>query len=392
MVKKKTILQDDKNVLVIMLTPIDGLSSTILRALALVKGLVVNGYSVEILTTKRNDATVINNVDQYEFLNHVKITYANSNSVYNSIISVKGNSKLRAMNVLRNIYHALSPFDHTMSIARNVNISSLKTRKCKYIISVSDPKSVHVAAKRLIKQGLIYEKWIQYWGDPLATDITKTGIYPKFVYKELERRLFNKSDLIFYTSPFTLREQKQSFRIYSDRMRYIPTAYIEEKVYPEHEGGFTIGYYGAYYSSVRNIKPLYDACLEDDQIQLNIVGDSDLQLKKAQNIEIYPRGDISKFERETDLYVCVLNSSGNQIPGKLYHYAGTNKPILVLLDGDNMKEFQSFFERYKRYIFCKNNKDDIRKMISHIRASKQEYAPCKKMSCEYIVKVMLEEK
>ena len=379
------------DVLVIKLSPLNGLKSSMMRTLALVKGLQINGYNVEFLTIRESSTTVLSNSEKYIFLKKAIIKYTDANTTYDYIVSNNKGVKKIIVEVLRKAYHALYPYDYTMNIANNVDIGILSKKQYKYVISVSDPKSSHRAVYNLKKQGLVFQKWIQYWGDPLATDITFTGIYPRFVYMNLEKKLFDKADSIVYTSPFTVLEQKSLFPSFADRMRYVPTAYIEEKIFPKKEGMYCIGYYGAYFSSVRNIMPLYEACSQIKDAKLFIVGDSDIHLSNTPNIEVYPRGEINEFEYRTDLFICILNSSGNQIPGKLYHYAGTNKPILVILDGNNIKEFKSYFKKYNRYIFCKNTKDEIIKTINSIRYSNKKYFPCKNMSCKYIAKQVLEE-
>ncbi len=64
--------------------------------------------------------------------------------------------------------------------------------------------------------------------------------------------------------------------------------------------------------------------------------------------------------------VCILNKSGTQIPGKLCNYAGTNKTILVLVDGDCGKEIQSYFKKFNIYIFV-NNKESIKNFFVGFR-------------------------
>lgn len=59
---------------------------------------------------------------------------------------------------------------------------------------------------------------------------------------------------------------------------------------------------------------------------------------------------------------------GGQIPGKLYQYSATNKPILFILDGtiEEMQILKTYFSQFNRYVFCKNSIDSIQNGIQKI--------------------------
>ena len=380
----------NNNVLVVKLSPLNGLNSSMMRTLALIKGLMEAGYDVEMLTIKESSTTVLNDISRYGFLKNATITYANNNATYDRIVSNNIGVKRKVVGLLRKIYHTFSVFDYTYGISKATSISKLSNRRYKYVISVSDPKPAHIAMRNLIRQGLSYEKWIEYWGDPMAIDITNKSIYPKFVYKIIEKKLFDKCDSLVYTSPFTVEEQKTMYPNYAAKMKYVPTAYIEKKLIGNHSGKYTVGYYGAYNSYVRNIMPLYEACAQMDDIQLTIVGNSDLTLEEKKNISIHPRGNIDQYEQDTDLFVCVLNATGTQIPGKAYHYAATNKPVLIILDGERKEDLRRFFEKFNRYEICENSVEEITRAIRSTMVSKRVVNPCEEFSCVSVAERLVE--
>lgn len=381
----------NNRVLVIKFSPIKALSSSMLRTLAVVKGLLTKGYAVDILTLQTSPSHVVNE-KTYEFLKEVHVVYANPNRAYNAIVSGANTGvKHRMAELLRNLYHKFSIYDYTGPIANKVKIDLLPSKEYEYVIAVSDPKTTHIVTRTLIRQGLQYNKLIQYWGDPMFGDITQKSVYPGFVFKLLESRMLRMADKIVYTSPFTLEEAQRLYPKYRDRMCFTPTAYLEEKVFPPHEGKYTVGYYGAYSARVRNIMPLYEACAEmRDVLNLNIVGNSDLELPGTDNIAVYPRGDISAFEARTDLLVCILNKSGTQIPGKLYHYAAYNRPVLVIEDGERADDMHSFIQSFHRYYTCQNSKDEIIRCISEIMNSDTAWAPCDQMRPVHVTETILE--
>lgn len=65
--------------------------------------------------------------------------------------------------------------------------------------------------------------------------------------------------------------------------------------------------------------------------------------------------ETEKYEEDADLLIVLLNKKGTQIPGKIYHYAGTNKPILIILDGDRKEEIKEYLSLFNRFYFCENN-------------------------------------
>ena len=102
--------------------------------------------------------------------------------------------------------------------------------------------------------------------------------------------------------------------------------------------------------------------------KLTIIGNSNIYLGDKDNIFIFPRKEkkeIDKVEDGSDILIHLSNLSGGQIPGKIYNYSATNKPILFILDGDSERIIRQF-GKYNRYVFCKNDKEDILLKIKYI--------------------------
>lgn len=73
--------------------------------------------------------------------------------------------------------------------------------------------------------------------------------------------------------------------------------------------------------------------------------------------------------------VVILNLRGGQIPGKLYHLAATNKPILVIMDGDYKQIIREYLNGFDRYILCDNTEESISNAINDQLVVKREYFP-----------------
>lgn len=369
-------------VLFVTLNPVEMNSSAAIRNNAVIHGLIQNGADIEVLTIpplKRAsffDETIV-------WPENILINRLEDEVFYTNLVSknIDKNNRLKKV-ILRYIklgFHKFSLFDYTMRIAKRVTLKNVKSDYYDIIISSSDPKSSHYAVKELISKGLKYGKWIQYWGDPFSTDITNKTLLPKGYIRNIEKKILNSADSIIYVSPFTLKEQVKLFPKLKNKMHFYPIPFSERKISKERRTGekFTLAYLGDYYSNVRNITPLYNAVKKnfDSDVELRIAGNTDMEIEKSENIEILPRitqEEVKKIEEKSDLLVCVLNSRGTQIPGKVYHYAATDKPILVIVDGDKDKihEICKYIESFNRFIICNNNEVEIRRTIKLIKEKK----------------------
>lgn len=379
-------------ILFICLSPIEANSSAMMRNISLINGLLSNQCEIDFVTIPPTISTIVNNSEVIEKINVVRLK---GNNLYDTVTSLKkGNNnflKSIVMSTLRKIYHKFTIFDYTSKIAKQININILPRKEYDLIISSSDPKTSHIAAFNLINQGLKYSKWFQYWGDPMALDITNQNIYPSFILRKIEKNILKNADRIIYVSPCTLDAQKRIYPELSDKMNFMPIPYKEEKIYPKvNNSKYLVGYFGAYMKVSRDITPLYNVCSNlNKDLNLIIMGETDCELEGKENITIYPRGNVEKYEARSDLLVCVLNKKGTQIPGKVYHYAATNKPILIVLDGENKESIKNYLEPFNRYVFCENTEEDISRAIKKIMKEQIDYEPCKAFDSRILAKSFL---
>lgn len=380
-------------ILYVISTPIEYSSSANMRNIALIKGLIENNYSVDLLSdgydsnSKYVDSSLcrINFRKRYYLrkFDNTALSIDKKGSIINKLIS---KFKIYASKFLK----VFSVYD-----SRKVLVK--KVRKIKFedsydlIISSSDPKSSHLIAKELIKtHPTITKKWFQYWGDPFLIDINNSrNIFTKHRIKKEEFKILSQADKIIYVSPFTLDYQKKIYPALKDKMCFEPIPYYEKKIYKNIETN-SVGYFGDYNSKDRNILNLYNCCLKNN-FNLTIMGNSDLKLDdKCQNIKVLSRQSkqiMEQYEKEVKLLVCICNKNGTQIPGKVYHYAATNKPILIILDGEYKDELKKYFKKFKRYYICDNKEESIKKMILHIfDDDNQKFLPIEKIYCKTIAK------
>lgn len=371
-------------ILFITNSPIEYSSSANIRNTALIKGFIENGHDIDILTcypdksSKYYDSTIANNLNLA--IKYIDRADDSNEQELENIKYKSSNLYHKVRNNLYKLYNALSIYDprkRNLRLMDNIEINE----SYDVVISSSDPKSSHLIAEKIVER-LKVTKWIQYWGDPLTTDINKNAIIPKFILKNEELRLLEKASEAFYVSPITLKLQKEMFKEISGKIHYLPIP-IQINGYDEKtitiNDNIKIGYYGDYFSRDRNIIPLVNACEKSD-FCLEIFGSSDVKITDKDNIQVNERAPfevIKMHEKNTDILVCLCNKKGGQIPGKIYHYAATNKPILLILDGDYQQTIHDWFGKYPNYFICKNDENSIRETIMKINNSKLKLSPIK---------------
>lgn len=282
---------------------------------------------------------------------------------------IEGNKSIKNI-ILKVFYYLFKKVDLFGS-----SIQYIKYRKCicreimnqdyQIMLSFSHPMAAHIMAGYCKKKakGLYY---VQQWGDPLAEDVTDHTIVPKFVKRFIEEKLLKNADKICYVSPLTYERQKMLFKKYSDKMQFTPTPCVKTEYPLCNHQKLAIGYLGSYNLVARDIRPFYRAACRCMEFHFVFIGDSDVRLENSENIQVIkrlPQKELAKYIEELDILVCLMNSKGTQIPGKLYHYAGTNKEILVLRDGEYGEQIEAFFKKYDRYTFVENNEEKILEVL-----------------------------
>lgn len=375
-------------------------SSANLRNIALIRGLLDCKHEVDILSFKITQNAANYDVSLQELIKECNLYYVHPLKIHNSMVVTKQKSENLFNNIktmLRNIYGKFSILDSLALSTKKINFKEIPKVQYDLIISSSDLKSSHYLADEYRRKfGYKNTKWVQYWGDPLSIDINLSSKLPKVLIKKIEKKILGKADKIIYVSPFTLEKQKQNFVSLASKMTFVPIAYTKERFTKiENNREMTFSYLGDYGSRARNIMPLYEAIKTNQEANFKIIGNSDLNLGKIQNLCLEPRLNfeaVKKEEELADVLVCLCNKNGSQIPGKIYHYSGLNKPILVIKDGEN--DLESYLKEYDeedKYIFCDNNSESISEKIDFIINNRKELisVPTKAFSPQNIAKEFL---
>lgn len=243
------------------------------------------------------------------------------------------------------------------------------------VVSNSSPAASHKMVIELTKRKQIrYKRWVQIWEDPWYFDLY--GNHSEAIKNE-EHALLQAASEVYYVSPLTLDYQKKYFPDCAGKMKCIPLPFLKIEETGKLSEKVSFGYFGDYYSHTRNLQPFYDALCESG-MHGYIYGDSDLTLPSTDKITVSGRvtlDQLASVQAETHVLVHLCNLRGGQIPGKIYHYSGTEKPILFILDGteEEQKILQDHFSQFDRYFFCSNTKNAILAAIMEIAYCRAQY-------------------
>ncbi len=389
-------------ILFITLSDIGVCSSSNIRNVSLINGLLELGHTVDIVSYKTSNTANLKDESFASKIDGCKVTYLTAqvateklSASLNSSKGQKVDIKKKIYNVLRDIYYRLEPVDSLRKIAQTVDISGLNLSDYDCMISSSNPYSVHILAERIkdkyFPQGI---KWVQYWGDTLYLDtLTRTPLFPGSV-KKAEANLIKNADAIVYTNGVCLKMQKKLFPKKADKMYFVetPFAFFDND---DGEIEYSVGYFGSYSKMVRDIEPLYNV-LRSAEYKSIIIGNGDIEIESSENLTVLPRvpvDEVNKYESKTDILVCLCNKLSKKgkesgtIPGKAYHYGATKKRVLMI---DATPEVKAFLESYDRYIFVENNEESIKNALDElIKAERKEIAPLKEVMPQNVAKKVL---
>jgi hypothetical protein len=294
-----------------------------------------------------------------------------NNALVKKSLQKKNKLKIEIRKLLKNGYNFIFRTSQLYHLDRTwlKNASSFKKDTLyDLIISNSSPASSHKLVSILFKKKHLKEtRWIQIWEDPWFFDIY-AGHDGKI--KKEEHFLLKAAKEIFYVSILTLKYQKEHFPDCASKMKHIPLPYLKfgEDKPLQNKNDISFGYFGDYYSITRNINPFYEAITKCGAKGF-IFGDNDLHLQPTNVVQIGKRitlDKVAELRNQSNVLVHLSNLRGGQIPGKIYHYSATNKPILFILDGtsEEISVIKNYFEKYKRYHFCENKTESILKIMT----------------------------
>lgn len=383
-----------KKILYITTTYILKNSSAAIRNNSLVKGLVDLGYEVDVCTVKW--PTDLSS----PFFEREK----NGNIHFDQLSNIVRISRMKQTRALKQKNKWITKLRQTLKKVlffpdecyewkKGLKWENSENYDC--IISSSDHKSSHFAGLKM-KQKLSSLPWIQIWGDPWSTDVN-TLPFMKAITAYYERKLLKAADYVVYVSNVTMLEMQNKYSQYKNKMYYIPRGfYFEMNSIPQQRHNLIKIVYTGVLTSGRNPFVLLNALKKINAIERkcivqfygNIPVDVQEQLRDYPFVEMYESVDFEYMPSifsSASLLLYLSNKKGSsQIPGKLYDYMGTSRPILCLVS-DLSESTSLFLKQFKRCVVIKNSETEIIKnwhMIENI--SIQNFIPENKFSPRYV--------
>lgn len=222
------------------------------------------------------------------------------------------------------------------------------------VISVSLPFSSHLVGLT-VKRCSPQTKWVVDIGDPFSTleEFPKNNLllYKKYNYTA-EEKVLNQADAISLTTHGAEVDYQTKFPCQAGKIHVIPPLYVISK--SEHEvlspliqDRINIGYFGSFYSGIRQPEPLlglfsqlfsYEPELKN-LIRIHIFGYLEPEFYNIFQEHGYLYGclilhgqidkkEVNQIMEECDFLVNIGNTTTSQLPSKSVDYMMSGKPII----------------------------------------------------------------
>lgn len=251
------------------------------------------------------------------------------------------------------------------------------------IISSAFPFTCHIVGY-FLKQLSGGKPWIADYGDPWVNnpsfDLPK---WRSFIDKEIESRILNSVNKIIVN---TDRTKEHYLNLYpflkSEDIKVITQGFSKKgfhEVSPEITDKFRIVYTGIFYKD-REPFILFDALTHVKEIwkdlEVIIAGNitKDEYKQYAENkglseivrfIGFVPQKKALSFQKGASVLLLIGNRGGIQVPGKIYEYFASKRPILSITI-DKYDIASTFVDRFKRGISVENDSEKLSESIIYL--------------------------
>ena len=382
-----------KKILFVTTTYILKNSSAAIRNNSLVKGLIDLGYDVDVCSVEWPDALSSSffarekngNIHLDQLPNLMRIAKFKQSQIQKS--DNKWIFKIRQ--ILKKI---LFFPDECYEWKKILNCKNLGQYVC--LISSSDHKTSHFVGLK-VKRQYPSLPWIQIWGDPWSSDVN-TPLLMKPITSYYEKKILKVADKIVYVSSVTRQELQKRYSWLADKMYYVPRGYyFKIRALSSDCNHIRIVYTGVL-SSGRNpfifLNALLKLKISTSRLTVDFYGGvpSDIQerLKKYPFVELHESVDFeympSILASATMLLYLSNKKGSSQIPGKLFDYMGTSKPVLCLVS-DTTDPISLLLKRFERCIVLDNDETVILNSWNRIEeACGKSFMPEEKFSPKFV--------
>lgn len=251
------------------------------------------------------------------------------------------------------------------------------------IISVGFPFSTHFAAVKL--KNLYESKLVLDYGDPWSFNPSNETIPKrrKFIDLFFEKKILMNADYVTVTTKQTREKYLKTFPFLDNKIQVITQgvdtsiySQKDDKVYEKKTNEIHFFYSGLFYEDIRNPLSFIDAIEEMTKIELRnrniiitIAGKmeeyvlSKIESLQNKNITYRLLGNITLdevvfYQKKCDCLLFFGNLGSLQLPGKIFEYLATDRPIFAICDLEDMSI--DLINQYKRGTIASYNKKNIK--------------------------------
>ncbi len=259
-----------------------------------------------------------------------------------------------------------------------------QTQKVDLIISVGQPFSTHILATKVRKK--LGSKLILDYGDPWSFNPSAETIPSerRWLDRLVEKQVLKQSNYVTVTTQSTRNAFEDNFPFVRDNIEVVTqgvdsSQFFDGKNVVHDKDEITLFYAGTFYKDIRNPKPLFEALygltdiLQGKKVKIIIAGKmEDYVLKMAEpftenqnaDIQVEMLGNISfdevaNYQKKADALLFFGNYGGVQVPGKLFEYLATDRPIFAIIPSGD--ESERLLNSYSRGITVDYDTEQIKK-------------------------------
>lgn len=333
-------------------------SSASIRNVSLIRALIDKGHQVDVLTVKYPECREDNFLKSF-LTGHCKIIQTDLPTLNKYLVhKSEGNQRSKSETFIRSswIFNLIKNTVKLLYFFPDTDKEWLKRYKNKIpntlydiLITSSDTKTSHFIGSEIKRENRC-KSWYQIWGDPWKEDVNLPAL-SRFRAGLNEASLLKQADVAYYVSPATTQLMKKNFLTIQDKIQFLGRSYLTEIIgKPLGNCNEWVFSYTGSVNSNRNISALV-RCIENYNVDIDglgkggkrirldiwgVVDDKVLNdLNNRPGVHLKGSVDTSAIRdiyAGSDILVFTDNGSkGSQIPGKLFDYYGSDRPILALV-------------------------------------------------------------
>jgi len=216
-------------------------------------------------------------------------------------------------------------------------LNLLRENEYDFVITSHEPIVDTLIGLALKKRGI---KWIADLADPISA-----SYYPGFwrlILKKIEKKVLEKADAIIVTND-AIKNKYNKYVNSKDKILVITQGFDLkffkfQKEFNKNDR-FTLAYTGSFYKDFRNPEALVKALSRlNFNFEFRLAGRLEGFLpvfepikQKVKYLGVLPHKEVLKVQASSDVLVYLGNKLENQIPGKIFEYLGSGRPILCII-------------------------------------------------------------